>query len=164
MPNIEERAKGKNYITDSEIDGEVSEILLSKLNSFIRSIRSKFSIHCFTKGGHSENSQHYLGRAADGHLIEFDKERSPNFFDVKTMDEELKKLLNKEDKTIFEQAVIARLHGFTGVGMYPDWKPAPGLHLDIRKENPIVWVGLNKKKLQKKIDSTSGSQVYVYLK
>ena len=164
--DIDDRSKGKNYISDIEIDGDVSETLLRKLNGFIRSIRSVFSIHCFTKGVHGKHSQHYKkpGLAVDGHLVKFDINRTPNFFDIKTIDEELRKLIDKQDKTVFEQAIIARLCGFTGIGIYLNWTPAPGLHLDIRKDKPIVWVGLNKKKLQKKINETDGSQVYVYLK
>lgn len=50
---------------------------------------------------------------------------------------------------------IARDIGFTGIGVYPDWKPGPGLHLDVRSsrqaDNPSLWTGLN-------ID---GSQQYV---
>lgn len=38
---------------------------------------------------------------------------------------------------------IARGVGFTGIGVYPDWKPLPGLHLDWRDDrtagDPAMW-------------------------
>lgn len=42
---------------------------------------------------------------------------------------------------------IARgLKLFSGVGVYPDWGPAPGLHLDVRPDrtpdNPATWAGM----------------------
>lgn len=42
-----------------------------------------------------------------------------------------------------EAAQIAREVGFTGIGVYPNWKPFPGLHLDVRtgrsSGNPATW-------------------------
>lgn len=42
---------------------------------------------------------------------------------------------------------IARRIGFHGIGLYPDWKPAPGIHLDMRSErtasNPATWSAFN---------------------
>ncbi len=36
--------------------------------------------------------------------------------------------------------------GFTGIGVYPDWLPSGGLHLDVRKDreagDPAKWAGL----------------------
>lgn len=50
----------------------------------------------------------------------------------------------------------ARAAGFTGVGLYPDWKPRPGLHLDVRPDrtpaNPATWAGIR---------NGDGKQVYV---
>lgn len=38
---------------------------------------------------------------------------------------------------------IAKDIGFTGIGIYPDWKPSGGLHLDVRRSrevgNPNTW-------------------------
>jgi CheY-like chemotaxis protein len=40
----------------------------------------------------------------------------------------------------------ARRVGFHGIGVYPDWKPHHGMHLDMRKnrtaESPALWSGL----------------------
>lgn len=51
---------------------------------------------------------------------------------------------------------VAELHGayqlavkcgFTGIGVYPDWQPYPGLHLDVRPGrsagDPATWSGLH---------------------
>jgi hypothetical protein len=34
---------------------------------------------------------------------------------------------------------IARQVGFTGIGVYPDWKPSAGLHLDVRQGKFASW-------------------------
>jgi hypothetical protein len=36
---------------------------------------------------------------------------------------------------------IARAVGFNGVGVYPDWQPSPGLHLDVRTGPLALWSG-----------------------
>jgi len=155
--------KGQGYITDSEIDGKVSPRLIDDFNLFIRALRSVFYIHCFTKGKHSANSYHYKGLAGDGHKGEFRKERETTFADEYVIMDNLRKLLRKEKKTIFEQAILARLVGFKGIGIYPNWKPKAGLHLDLR-ENNLFWIGLNKEKLLKKIKNSKKKTVYIYLR
>ena len=37
---------------------------------------------------------------------------------------------------------VAREVGFHGIGLYPDWKPHPGLHLDVRPGPLALWSGL----------------------
>lgn len=53
---------------------------------------------------------------------------------------------------------IAQRCGFTGIGIYPHWRPMPGLHLDCRKDvqpgDPALWAG---------IDNAQGKQIYVSL-
>jgi len=48
--------------------------------------------------------------------------------------------------------ILARSLGFTGIGVYPDWKPYPGLHLDVREDKvigkPAAWAGINKNNKQ----------------
>lgn len=155
--------KKMGYITDSEIDGKVSPHLIDVFNLFIRALRSVFYIHCFTKGKHSANSYHYKGLAGDGHKGEFRKERETTFADEYVIMDNLRELLRKEKKTIFEQAILARLVGFKGIGIYPNWKPKAGLHLDLR-ENNLFWIGLNKEKLLKKIKNSKKETIYIYLK
>jgi hypothetical protein len=53
-------------------------------------------------------------------------------------------ILTAEDLRVAYQQ--ARDVGFTGIGVYPHWRPTPGLHLDVRRSNapghPAVWGGI----------------------
>lgn len=53
---------------------------------------------------------------------------------------------------------LARQLGFTGIGVYPDWSPAKGVHLDVRDDaspnDPATWAG---------VDAPQGGQKYVGL-
>ena len=152
----------KNYISTREIDGPVKRKLIETLNFFIRCLRSQYFIHYMMTGSHSEKSYHYKGEAADGHIGKSDKNRRPNIPDENILIENLMRMVNKKEKSLFEQAIIAWLCGFGGVGMYPYWNPRSGLHTDLRKED-LAWIGLNKKKLKKAIKKAKGKQVYIYL-
>lgn len=50
------------------------------------------------------------------------------------------------DAPLSEAYDAARKVGFHGIGLYPDWKPRQGLHLDMRSErtaqNPATWSAL----------------------
>jgi len=152
-----------SYISKAEIDGPVKPKLIETLNRFIRCLRSTFSIHCMMKGGHSPHSYHFKGTAADGHKGKFAAGRRPSRADEVLLLENLMKIINSENKSIFEQAILSRLSGFNGVGIYPNWTPQSGLHQDLRP-NPLAWIGLNREALQKEIDKTKeGHQVYIYL-
>lgn len=60
-------------------------------------------------------------------------------------------LLNAAD--LMSAAPLETLHsaalkiGFTGIGLYPDWKPDHGIHLDTRTDrspnNPATWSAFN---------------------
>lgn len=100
--------------------------LLQKLDEFRERLGRKVMISPapgalirFDKGS---ESQHTFGRAADIML--------PDGPDL---------------ETAFS---IAKAVGFTGIGVYPDWKPYQGMHLDIRKLEPgqpiAIWAGKNK--------------------
>lgn len=53
------------------------------------------------------------------------------------------------DKSNMSKAFeIAKKAGFTGVGLYPDWLPQAGLHLDTRNTTLATWGGINKNGLQ----------------
>lgn len=59
------------------------------------------------------------------------------------------------DKATVRRAIrIAKEVGFTGIGIYPDWLPSPGLHLDVRPTDRIATWGAVK---------DDGVQVYVSL-
>jgi len=77
-------------------------------------------------GKDAENSQHYL--LDDGKLKAID-------------------VLIPENIDLSHAYNIAKSLGiFTGIGVYPDWKPSHGLHLDTREDktadNPATWSGL----------------------
>ena len=108
------------YISNSEIDGKIEPKLLIVLNRFIGALRSIFHVHYMTKGAHSKKSYHYLGMACDGHKGNSKEDRKPTDTDIIFLADNLQKLINKPDKTIFEQAILAKLSGFSGIGMYPD--------------------------------------------
>lgn len=64
-------------------------------------------------------------------------------------------MVTKEDfKKAFE---IAKEVGFTGIGVYPDWVPQPGLHVDNRpgvaKGKPAKWSAFR----------INGQQVYFHI-
>ena len=69
--------------------------------------------------GHSDNSFHYHGMATDFH---FGPLRSNKTGDI-----------GPWKLPVREQAkIILGLGKFGGVGIYPEWKPVPGFHVDVR--------------------------------
>jgi hypothetical protein len=65
-------------------------------------------IHCaYDSGGHSTQSQHYLGRAVDYHI---------------------------KNTPLLEQYLLAERYGWRGIGLYTDWNN-PGLHSDLRRSS-----------------------------
>ena len=69
-------------------------------------------IHCaYAESGHKKNSQHYLGKAADIHIV---------------------------GMNVVDQYLAAEKLGlFRGIGIYPYWNNK-GLHVDIRNK-PARW-------------------------
>lgn len=93
-----------------------------KLVVAIDALRSKLGvpihIHCaWDQKGHAANSQHYLGNAVDLHI-------------------------NEKFTPLEEYRMILTLGCVGGVGWYPDWKPRPGWHIDIR-DTPTRWYQKN---------------------
>jgi hypothetical protein len=77
-----------------------------------------FILHCaYELSGHSDNSYHYIGKAADFHIR------------------------NKSTKELFSTQVFRmvttlrelQITDFVGLGIYPQWN-SPGFHLDVRGE------------------------------
>lgn len=50
-----------------------------------------------------------------------------------------------DQRQVIEVSRIASNLGFGGFGLYPDWQPSPGIHIDIRpRDNKIVkWGGID---------------------
>jgi uncharacterized protein YcbK (DUF882 family) len=102
--------------------GKVNGLLLFLLDKITEEVknyaRQKYKvvtpciIHCaYATGGHSPNSQHYKGNAADFHF---------------------KNIPAYEVYTIIQKALADyQVSDFVGLGVYPDWR-IPGFHLDVR--------------------------------
>lgn len=112
--------------------------LMQKLDEFRERLGRKVMISPvpgalirFDKGS---ESQHTFGRAADIML--------PDGPDL---------------ETAFK---IAKAVGFTGIGVYPDWSPYPGLHLDIRRLDPgqpaATWAGIIRDRKQVYVSIAEG--------
>lgn len=156
------------FISKNEIDGKVSDILLKTASRFIGLLGSVFNINYMMKGRHGKRSAHGEGLALDGNAGGHVEGREPTEEDMLAVFTNLQELLQKKNKTLFEQAVIARLSGFTGIGIYPHWKK-PGLHLDVSgnetfRPRPKAWFGLSRDVLEKKLKETKSSQIYVFMK
>lgn len=74
-------------------------------------------------------------------------------------------------KDMGDAVITARDCGFTGIGIYPHWKPRSGLHLDVRESSemgyPATWAALDVSEAtpeQKRYGKVVGGQVYVSLR
>lgn len=82
------------------------------------------TIHqAWADSGHTENSQHYLGKAVDLHLYLMNEFKLPVLLEI--------------------QMLAALRSGFTGIGLYPEWHNF-GLHCDVRDlsngQEVIMWI------------------------
>lgn len=155
------------YIKDYEIDGDVKPFFLKIVDRFISCIGSVVKIHNFTSGKHSTASAHYKGVAGDMSQIKLDSARVPSDADIAYMTDKFRELIMKPDKDLFEQAIIARLCGAEGIGIYPYWAKS-GLHLDAEKSNrrPLAWVGVDVRSCEGKLEDAkekNQENVYFYL-
>lgn len=73
-----------------------------------------FLVHAITLGAHSKDSQHYQGKAIDGHF---------------------------RGLTLYQSVMYLFKAGFTGIGIYPGWTHR-GIHADIREQGHVsTWIG-----------------------
>ncbi len=113
----ESEFRPKNY--SGEVDMSLGFVL--KLDLFRSQVGSPMYIHNnggYAISGHSENSLHYDGLAADLHIAEAVGPRN-----------------------VIEQALLAYKWTFLSIGIYPYWN-RPGLHLDDRSaigKQKVVW-------------------------
>lgn len=110
------------YFKDSEfadID-KMNPDFLKKLDSYRTVMETPIVITSSTDGVHSDNSQHYKGRATDI-------------------------ILPNTPLSLFDCFVMAVRTGFTGIGIYPDWyygdEKKGGLHVDYRLGQHAFWIG-----------------------
>lgn len=56
-------------------------------------------------------------------------------------------------ETMLHALEMAQECGFKGIGIYPDWAPYPGLHLDVRHgrnfDDPAIWAAIEVDRKQK---------------
>lgn len=96
-------SKRENWGDWTKVDKKV----IIKLDQMREYCGKLIVIHCaYEKSGHTNNSQHYLGKAVDINII---------------------------GMKLVEQYLLAERFGWTGIGLYNCWKN-PGLHLDLRDE------------------------------
>jgi len=92
----------------------VADALLHKLDAVRDLAGLPIHIHvAWDNDGHSPNSYHYRGMAADLHFASG--------------------LDHSRELEILETV------GFGGIGFYPEWRPRPGFHVDIRAGNLVRW-------------------------
>lgn len=90
----------------------MDEEFIFLLDSFAIKVGHPIIIHCgYDTDGHSPQSYHYKGRAADLHI---------------------------NGVPLIQQYRMAKDFGFTGIGVYRHWRN-PGLHLDNRTK-PASWI------------------------
>jgi len=101
------RVNGMLILLLDKITGEVKKYCWREYKRI-----SPCIIHCaYETSGHSVNSQHYTGNAADFHF--------ENISAIKAFELILKVLKDYQ------------MDEFVGLGVYPDWYK-PGFHLDVR--------------------------------
>lgn len=115
-----------NYIPVADINRleHVTLKTVSRYNDWCRALGITTSISPVTGAtirfsDRYHTSQHYYGRAIDVML---------------NLPVGAKPLLH-----LTSAAIQAKIVGFTGIGVYPDWKPFPGLHLDTRPGKLAQW-------------------------
>lgn len=96
------------YFSKNEKWGDwtiIDKRVIYKLDAMRKYAGKPFVVHCaYEKDGHTTTSQHYVGKAVDGHFV---------------------------DIPLIEQYLVAERFGWHGIGVYPDWNNQ-GLHLDMR--------------------------------
>lgn len=107
--------KRLEFFTKEERWGDperVNGALLLTLDALRRRIGLPFVIHCaYKRGGHAQNSQHYLGNAVDFHI---------------------EGIAFPQALALLELALAEHnLSEHVGLGIYPEWH-TPGFHLDVR--------------------------------
>jgi uncharacterized protein YcbK (DUF882 family) len=105
---IEDDWKNIQHFTKDENWGDWKKMnvavvwMLDRMRDFIE---RPIVLHCgYEDGGHTENSQHYLGNAVDCHIVGL---------------------------SLIDQYLLAERFNWNGIGVYPDFNN-PGLHLDCR--------------------------------
>ena len=114
--------------------GYMSKDLLLKLDEFREKLGSAVSISTAIGGiGRHDNSGSYHNIDKHGQVLAVD-------------------VMISSDVSLDYAAKIAKDVGFSGIGVYPHWRPSHGLHLDLRADS-LSWRGFI---------AQSGKQEYDY--
>lgn len=120
---------GLRYFKDSEFEdiNKMNPEFLTMLDSYRAVMQTPIVITSSTDGVHSDNSQHYKGKAVDI-------------------------ILPNTTLSLFDCFIMALRTGFTGIGIYPDWyygdEKMGGLHVDNRPGQHAFWIGAQKNNKQ----------------
>lgn len=135
------------YFMEEEFRGwfeQINPVLLKLLDIYRMHLHKRIIISPVEGAiGRSDdsNSQHNIRRWG-----------KVNAIDIMPINENRTSLSMPQLKQAF---ILAKNLGFTGIGVYPDWKPYAGLHLDVREDrvigDPATWAGIN----------NDGKQVYI---
>jgi len=100
--------------------GKIQLPLMQKIDTAVSRAKQDYSadgifvVHCITLGKHSKESQHYQGKAIDGHFLGL---------------------------TLYQAVMYLFKAGFNAIGIYPDWEHR-GIHADIREQDHVsTWIG-----------------------
>lgn len=83
--------------------------LIKLLDNMREHAGKRFTVHFSTDGEHAAGSEHYEGRAVDGHF---------------------------EGMDVIEMYLLAEQFNPPGLGYYPHWN-SPGIHIDTRELSPF---------------------------
>lgn len=130
---IESEWNSLRFFKRSEAWGEPDRMsfeLLKELELFRKTLMQRIVVSCGTQGMHQKESLHYEGRAVD--IVFPDR------------------LLHTPDtdNSLFDYALKAMRLGFTGIGIYPEWrsdeKKVGGLHLEVSSQGSPrkFWIGV----------------------
>jgi hypothetical protein len=86
--------------------GEYEQYLLTRFSKAVIQVHEDWA----PATGHVADSQHYLGKAADFHVTGI--------------------------PVVEAWLALERFPRFMGLGFYPNWKPLPGFHADVRVSVP----------------------------
>ena len=118
--------------------------LSPKLKTFIDRLRVKWGFEIAISPASGAVGRHLGPLSQSQHNV--DKWKEVRALDIMPKRKDGKKLTRKD----YEKLVgLAKQIGFTGIGVYPKWKPRGGLHVDVRvdrvKGKPALWGALPRK-------------------
>jgi hypothetical protein len=124
----------------NKFDRFLSQELLNKLDIFAEKFSKYGKLRVSPVDGaiiriDDSDSQHNIKKTGKTFAIDL----IPMFY-TNVSNHLLRGIQRKEFKMLFE---LMKNSGFAGIGMYPEWIPFRGVHVDVRKTAPKYWVMIN---------------------